>query len=142
MRDVLGFFAGLVSAALRWLAGLICDLICVSPIFFLSVFGGTGRLSEDPPMPLIAFFLPGCFFVWFGGYLTRQVAPDLSQSEPYGYGQATIGAILCFLGIAESIRTAAVGRTTIYPMLLLFIPGLMLLLDGIRILMLACVVDE
>ena len=97
-------------------------------------------------MQLSDFFLfvPVCFVVgvWFSGYLMRQLAPRLSASEPYGYGQATIGAILCFLGIAESIRAAGMGSTTGVPTVFLFIPGLMLLLYGMRIVMMAYFAGE
>jgi hypothetical protein len=141
MIDLLRFLGGLVSAALQWLAGLTC----MSPILLLVgllAFSESGRSSKYLDMLLLGFLLLGYFIVWFVGYVMRQIAPRLSQSEPFGYGQTTIGAILCFLGIAESIRASSLGLESIYPTLVLLIPGLVLLLAGIRVVMIAYFAGE
>jgi hypothetical protein len=137
MFDLLRFLGGLVSAALQWLAGLTC----MSPIFFF-LFYESGRLSSPSAMLLGGFLLLDGVVVWFLGVVMRQIAPGLSQTEPYHYGQTTIGAILCFWGIAESTRVASMELARIYPLLSLVIPGLVLLVGGIRLLMLGYVAGE
>jgi hypothetical protein len=135
MIDLLRFLGGLVSAAMQWIAGLIC----MSPLLLLA-FDESGR--SHPPMLLIGFLLLDCFVVWFLGYVMRQIAPGLSESEPFGYGQTTVGAILCFVGTAESIRAASMGLASSYSTPVLLLPGLVLLLAGIRVLMMAYFAGE
>jgi hypothetical protein len=137
MIALLRFLGGLASAALQWLAGLTC----MSPVFFF-LFYEAGRLSTPPALLLIGFLLLDGLVVWFLGAVMRQIAPGLSQSEPFGYGQTIIGALLCFWGIAKSTRAASMEFASIYPLLSLFVPGVVLLVYGIRVLMIAYLADE